>query len=291
MEPDQPEPGNIAAAVVHNLCFADENVIVELHPGMTASQLLLEVRLTRQRLARLPVELQPVDAEQAYVSQAGCVDRLLHHYGGETIGYKIACTNEIAQRLLKVSEPFHGRLLSAFAQASPAHFHAGDFFMRVMEAEFAFRFAKDLPPGEKEASREEIADALEGVLPSIEIVDSRYASWTDMDAPALILDNAVHGAWVMGALVRDWRHLDLAAQPVTLRANGKVVETGSGAAVLGHPLNALAWLVRRLHARGVTVKAGEYVTTGVTTDIFLAQAGDHVIADFGALGTVEVIFG
>lgn len=254
---------------------------------MTASQLLLDARLKRERVAQLPSGVQPIDAEQAYLSQARYVERLINHYGGETIGYKIACTNEVAQRFLKVSEPFHGRLLSAFSQASPAHFHARDFFMRVIEAEFAFRFVHDVPAG---ASREQIMDAVEGVLPSIEIVDSRYTSWTDMNAAALIADNAAHGAWVRGELVRNWRDFDLAAQKVELHANGKLVQTGSGAAVLGHPLNVLEWLVRRLHARGTGLKAGEYVTTGVTTDVYMAEAGDRVVADFGALGTAEVSF-
>ena len=257
---------------------------------MTASELLLDARLQRQRLAQLPAEAQPADAEQAYMSQAHYVERLTSHFGGQTIGYKIACTNEVAQRLLRVSEPFHGRLLSAFCQVSPAHFRADEFFMRVMEAEFAFRFAKDLPASNKLASREQIVGALEGVLPSLEIVDSRYTTWTDMNAAALIADNAAHGAWVRGALVSDWRDIDLAAQTVELHVNGKMVETGSGAAVLGHPLNALGWLVRRLHQRGTGLRAGEYVTTGVTTDIFLAAAGDHVLANFGALGTAEVSF-
>ena len=256
---------------------------------MTASQLLLDARLKQQRVATFPPGLELQSIEQAYLTQDHYVERLLNQYGGETIGYKIACTNAIAQRLLKVSEPFHGRLLSAFFQTSPAQFRAHDFFMRVMEAEFAFRFAKDLPPG-TEVTRETIVDSIEGVVPSLEIVDSRYTSWTDMNAPALIADNAVHGAWVMGRMTRDWRGLDLAGQRVELHANGKLVETGSGAAVLGHPLHALEWLVRRLHARGVGPKAGEYVTTGVTIGIFLAQAGDHVVADFGPLGQVEVRF-
>ena len=80
---------------------------------------------------------------------------------------------------------------------------------------------RDLSPGPH--TRDEIADAVEGVLPGIEIVDSRYTSWTTMGAEALIADNACHGAWVKGALVKDWRGIDLASQPVQLVVNGKVV--------------------------------------------------------------------
>lgn len=257
---------------------------------MVASQLLFDARIKRERLPDLPEDVRPANQEQAYQCQARLIDRVISHYAGGTAGYKIACTNALAQELLNSPEPFYGRLLSSFFAASPAHFRAEDFFMRVIEAEFGFQFARDLPPGAAPISREEIADALAGVLPAIEIVDSRYVTWTAVGVPSLIADNAVHGAWVPGELIEDWRGLDLAAQAVHLYVNGRLVESGSGAAVMGHPLNALQWLVHRLHAQGVTLKAGEYVTTGVTTNIYMAQKGENISADFGVVGSVEVSF-
>ena len=149
------------------------------------------------------------------------------------IGYKIACTNAIAQRFLSMPEPFYGRLLAASTFESPARLPAGDFFMRVIESEFAFQFARDLPPSARPLDREQIADALAGVLPGIEIVDSRFNSWTTVGAPSLIADNACHGAWVKGALVTDWRHLDLAAQAVELRVNGSVANAAPAAPCWG----------------------------------------------------------
>jgi 2-keto-4-pentenoate hydratase len=256
----------------------------------SCSQLLHDARLQRQPLAELPPTARPSTQQDAYQCQDQVVERLLAQYGGHIIGYKIACTNMIAQRLLNMPEPFYGRLLSSFCYDSPAHVPAGDFFMRIIESEFAFRFARDLPPGPRPLERDEIADALEGVLPGIEIVDSRFTSWTTVGAPSLIADNACHGAWVKGALIRDWKNLDLAAQAVELSVNGQVVQRGSGAAVLGHPLTALQWLVHRLHAQGIGFQAGQYVTTGVTTDIYDAQPGDRLIADFGPVGRIELAF-
>ena len=162
--------------------------------------------------------------------------------------------------------------------------------MRVIESEFAFQFASDLPPGPRPLEPDAIADALAGVLPGIEIVDSRFISWTTVGVPSLIADNACHGAWVRGALVADWRGLDLAAQAVTLSVNGAAIERGSGAAVMGHPLRALQWLVHRLHAQGIGFTRGQYVTTGVTTDIYDAQPGDSLVADFGSVGSVALSF-
>src|SRR6185312_6843797 len=137
------------------------------------SQLLLDARGQRERLHELPPGARPTTAAEAYECQEQLVERLNAHEGGHCIGYKIACTNAVAQRFLSMPEPFYGRLLSSATFDSPALLHPGDFFMRIIESEFAFRFARDLPPAGRPLDRDEIADALAGVLPGIEIVDSR----------------------------------------------------------------------------------------------------------------------
>jgi 2-keto-4-pentenoate hydratase len=256
--------------------------------NVRAAELLAEARFQKLRLNQLPEEVRPSTPEEAYQVRELVVGKLLSHYGGKLIGYKIACTNASAQQYLHLDSPFYGSLLSATTFDSPAHLKASEFMMRVIEAEFAFRVGKDLPAAE--CSREQIADAMVGVVPGIEIVDSRYMSWTTVGAAALIADNACHGAWVKGPLVRNWRNIDLAAQQVQLMVNGKMVGTGTGAAVLGHPLNAVEWLVKKLASRGEGLKAGEYITTGVTTDTYLAEVGDRVRADFGPVGAVDLVF-
>ena len=242
-----------------------------------------------RRLAELPAEVKPPSIDAAYAVQAELIPKLLVHFGGATIGYKIACTNEIAQKQLHVDHPFFGRLLSATSQHTPGRLKADEFFMCVMEAEFAFQMARDLPPNGSSRSRDEVAAAVEGVVPGIEVVDSRYDSWTTVGTTSLIADNACHGAWIRGALVKDWRNIDLATQKVRLVINGEVKGEGSGAAVLGHPLNALTWLANELTARGIGLRAGDFVTTGVTTDIYLAGPGDRISADFGPVGQVELV--
>jgi 2-keto-4-pentenoate hydratase len=180
--------------------------------------------------------------------------------------------------------------MSAFCFDSPALVDAEQFFMRVVEAEFGFRMAHDLPPLSRPRDREEVAAAVEGVIPAIEIVDSRFESWTTIGAVSLIADNACNAAWVRGALLKDWRGIDLAAQAVRVTVNGKLVREGSGSAVLGHPLNALQWLANSLNSRGSSLRAGQYVTTGITTEVYMAERGDRITADFGAVGTAELVF-
>lgn len=220
---------------------------------------------------------------------------LIDHYGGELIGYKIACTNVTAQRQLNVDGPFYGRMTSAFCYDSPARLDSSQFFMRVVEAEFGFRMARALPPRTEPYSPLDAGKAVEGVIPGIEIVDSRFDDWTTIGAPSLIADNACHAVWVKGSMVEDWRGIDLAEQTVRLTVRGprgeeKLVREGSGQAVLGHPLNALAWLATKLSSHGLGLEAGQYITTGVTMEVYMGERGDEIYADFGPLGTVDLVF-
>ena len=256
----------------------------------TAAELLCEARISRTRLPELPANLRPATPEAGYECQDQVVKRLLEHYGGQVVGYKIACPNRLAQELLNLDGPFCGSLMSAFCFDSPAKLRASNYSARVVEAEFAFRMGRDLPAASEPLSREYIAGAIETAIPSIEIVDSRFMSWTRVGAPSLIADCACNAAWVRGPEVSNWGGIDLAAQPVRLVVNGEVVHRGSGEAVLGHPLNAIRWLVDTLHSRGLGLKKGHWVTTGVTTEVYFAEAGDHIVADFGPIGTAEVIF-
>lgn len=254
----------------------------------SGSQLLADARIQHVRLAELPESVRPKSFAEAYGCQAGLIANLLAHYGGGVAGYKIACTNAIAQRQLSVEGPFYGNLISAFCFASPARLEASQFFMRVVEAEFGFRMARDLSP--RPHSREEIVAAVEGVIPSIEIVDSRFDDWLTIGAFSLIADNACNAAWVQGPLRTDWQDVDLAGQTVQVTVNGQLVRTGNGAAVLGHPLNAVEWLVGALSQQGIGLKAGQFITTGVTTEVYMGQAGDRVMADFGPVGNAEIEF-
>jgi 2-keto-4-pentenoate hydratase len=166
---------------------------------------------------------------------------------------------------------------------------ADRFVHRVIEAEFGFRVGVDVAPRRGGHTHESIAEHVEAVLPAIEVVDHRFESWA-IGALPLAADNAIHGWWIHGDPVDDWRELDLGAATVEVRRNGDVVTTGTGANVLGHPLAVMAWLADELADRGRSLRAGDLVTTGVTTDIFEAAAGDRLVAAFDGVGSVEVSF-
>jgi 2-keto-4-pentenoate hydratase len=255
-----------------------------------AAEFIADLRFALRQEPQIPEAFRPDNPASGYAIQEGVVDRLLKKYGGHAVGYKVACTNKLAQDLLGTDTPFYGRLLSPFVYQSPARVSAQDFSMRVIEAEFSFQLSRNLPREDAPYDSESVADAVAAVLPSIELVDTRYTSWTEVPLPSLISDNGCNGGWVQGKAIEAWRHIDLASHEVRVSVNGAEKLSGSGAAVLGHPLNSLVWLANTLCEQGKQLTAGDLVSTGVCTDIYHAEPGDHIVADFGTLDTAEVSF-
>ncbi len=258
-----------------------------------AADVLFDMRRTGRIEPDLPPDLRPDDLAAAYAIQAELVGRLASD-GERAIGYKCACTSEIAQQALQIDRPVFGRLLSTTTSDSGVELAADIFTHRVVEAEYGIRIGGDVPehggPGPDGGHTiESIADHVDAVIPSIEIVDYRYADWS-IGALAVAADNAIHGWWIRGEPVTDWRHLDLIDAEVTVRTGGEVTTTGSGANVLGHPLAVLAWLADELPRFGRRLRAGDLVTTGVVTDVFEADGGDSITAEFAGLGSVAVSF-
>jgi 2-keto-4-pentenoate hydratase len=254
-----------------------------------ACDYLLDLRRTQRRVPALPADIVPRTLGEGYQVQEQLVRKLLDRSGGRPIGYKIACTSLLAQKALAVDGPFFGVLMSQSSHPSPATLPGKDFTVRCAEAEFGFEMAADVPAGPVYTA-ESIREFIGAALPSIEIVDHRYHDWKTVGAPSLLADNAIHGAWVAGEPYSGWRDIDFARHPVTLIVNREKRFPGSGAAVLGNPLNVVAWLANELPRFGRRLRRGERVTTGVTTDIYLAQPGDRLAADFGPLGRVTLDF-
>lgn len=263
-------------------------IIVEASESITAADTLYDLRLSVTTVDELPASLRPSDLNLGYAIQNELVARLESHYGGSPIGYKIACTNTHAQQLLNTSAPVFGRLSSCFTHASPAKISGKGFSLLGIEPEFAFEIGKDVPMTVIPYSAGSIVDSVARVIPAIELVGHRFSDWSKFDAPTLVADNAVHQAWIPGAPLDRWQGLDFAGHPVELMVNGNVVAKGIGANVLGNPLTALAWLANELPRWGGSLKAGDMVTTGTCTNVYTAQIGDEIRADFADLGSAQL---
>jgi 2-keto-4-pentenoate hydratase len=190
-----------------------------------------------------------------------------------------------------VDGPLAGRLLAEMVWEDGATLPFGANRMRVAEAEFAFRMGRDLPPRAEAYSVEEVLGAVASLHPAIEVPDSRFADFATVGAAQLIADNACGHQFVLGAAApAAWRGMDLAAHRVTGRVAGRLEREGVGANVLGDPRVALAWLINELSRHGVTLAAGQVVTTGTCLVPMEVGPGDQVSADYGVLGRVGLHF-
>jgi 2-keto-4-pentenoate hydratase len=250
-----------------------------------ASELLWRHWEEGRRLVGLPAELRPATRREAYAVQA-----LLEAHSREPLfGWKIAATSAAGQAHINVDGPLAGRLLREKVFSSGADVPLGANHMRVAEPEFAFRMAHELPPRARSYSLAEVEDAVATLHPAIELPDSRYEDFTAVGAPQLIADNACAHLFVLGdPAPAAWRDIDLAAHRVGGVVQGKLEREGRGANVLAGPLDALTWLANELSGLGLTLKAGEVVTTGTCMIPLPIDRGDEVSADFGVLGRVSV---
>lgn len=256
-----------------------------------AAALLWKHRLAGTKLDALPPPLRPADAAAGHAIQA----RLPVVAGDAVAGWKIAATSSAGQAHIGVSGPLAGCLLARCVHGDGAVFPLAGNGMRVAEPEFVFRFGYDLPPQAGPMDAAAVLAAVDALHVGIEVPDSRYADFVRAGEAQLLADDACAHQFVLGpATTADWRRLDLAAHAVqatvTQHGTPRLVRAGSGAAVLGDPRLALAWLVHDLHARGIGLQAGQFVTTGTCMAPLEVQPGDAVLADFGALGRVTAAF-
>jgi 2-keto-4-pentenoate hydratase len=241
----------------------------------------------RSRMAELPGSCRPQSLAEGYAAQS----RLAALSGWRPVGWKIAATSIAGQKHIGVDGPLAGRLLDGKLHQDGAQLPAAHLHMAVVEAEFVFRLGADLPARGRDYSAEDVVDATAALHLGIEVPDSRFADFTIVGAPQLIADNACSEYFVLGpAAPESWRDVDLAAHPASLVINGEVVAEGVGANVLGDPRRALAWLANDRIRHGEPLAAGEIITTGTCIVPAAIAPGDHVAADFGALGRVTLQF-
>ena len=127
-------------------------------------------------------------------------------------------------------------------------------------------------------------------MAAIEVVEDRYENYRSLDTPTLVADDFFNAACVLGAPVEAWRELDLAAIRGRMTINGAEVGAGSGGDILGHPLEALAWLANALGARGRHLEAGTFVLLGSVVQTRWVDAGDLVEVEIEGLGRVSARF-
>lgn len=246
---------------------------------------LLSAYRTGEPVAPLVSAFPGLSIDDAYRIQLGQVDVWVAA-GHRVLGRKVGLTSPAMQAQMNVSQPDFGHLMDGMFFAEHAPVPADRFLQPRAEPEIAFVLGHDLAgPGVTVAAA---AAAVDFVLPALEIIDSRIADW-QIGIVDTIADNASSGGVVLGSTARRIGEVDLRLGGCVLHRNGEIAGTGAGGAVLGSPLNSLAWLANTLGERGEKLHAGQVILPGSITASIPFAPGDVITATMAGLGSVTAV--
>jgi 2-oxopent-4-enoate/cis-2-oxohex-4-enoate hydratase len=227
-----------------------------------------------------------ITVEDAYRIQ----QRMLSHRlaaGERVVGKKIGVTSKAVMSMLGVWQPDFGYLLDGMIYNEGEAIPMSRLIQPKAEGEIAFLLRKRLMgPG---VSATDVLAATDGVMACFEIVDSRIRDWK-IRIQDTVADNASCGVFVLGDSLVDPRRVDLGTCGMVLEKNGDIVGTGAGAAALGSPLNAVAWLANTLGRLGIALEPGEVILSGSLAALVPVQAGDSLHMAIGGIGGCSVRF-
>jgi 2-keto-4-pentenoate hydratase len=225
--------------------------------------------------------LAPTDAAGAYAVQSTNTS-FWENNGRRVVGKKIGLTARVVQQQLGVDQPDYGVLFHDMRIADRGVLSAERVLQPKAEAEVALVLKDDLHG--PDVTPDDVLAAADYAMAAIEIVDSRIADWKITFADT-VADNGSSAFFVLGEDRRPLKDLDLYTCGMALEVNNAVVSVGSGAACLGHPLNAAAWL-----ARTTQLRVGDIVLTGALGPMVALNPGDHVVAKIGGLGSASFFY-
>ncbi|MFD0692312.1 2-keto-4-pentenoate hydratase [Actinomadura fibrosa] len=248
-----------------------------------AADRLLEAHATGVPCAPVRDLIGPDDA---YTVQRRLTERWLAE-GRRPVGRKTGLTSPAVQRQLGADSPGFGTLWADTAVPDGAEIPAGSVLQGHAQAEVALVLERDLPHERTTAA--DLIRATAFALPAIEVAGSRVRDW-DVALADTVADNASSGMYVLGNRPVPLDRVDLRLCGMVLERRGEQVSTGTGAACLGHPLNAALWLAGTLARAGEPLRAGDTVLTGALGPMVAAVPGDVLEARIEGLGDVRVAF-
>lgn len=207
--------------------------------------------------------------------------------GAQITGRKIGLTSPAVQQQLGVDRPDFGVLFDDMAYADGAEVPFSRFLQPRVEAEVAFVLGADLADGPLDVAH--VRGAVAYAVAALEICDSRIERW-DITFADTVADNASAGAYVLGSVYRSLAEFEPVDVSMSMDIDGVTVSRGTGAACLGDPLNALAWLATTAREFGDPLRAGQVVLSGALGPMVPVAAGARVTAALGALGSVRASF-
>lgn len=224
--------------------------------------------------------------EDAYQIQLETV-KLKLAKGRRVIGKKVGLTSEAMQKMLNVDEPDYGHLFDDMQVDNGATVRVDSMLSPKVEAEIGFILEEDLVG--PNITYIDVIMATKYIVPTIEIIDSRVKDWK-IKLIDTVADNGSSAKVVIGDKMTTLDLVDLRTNSMALYKNEELLATGAGAAALGHPAHAVAWLGNKLAEFGISLKKDELILPGALSGAVSVSAGDTIEATFGILGSVKVHF-
>lgn len=251
----------------------DTDLVTELADRLAAA------RTGRRAVPQLSDDHPGLDLATGYA-----VQRRQRDASGPLVGWKLGVTSRAKQAQVGVHEPIRGFLAAEHALDYGEPLEVSQHIQPRCEPEIVLILGRDVEGSAVTAA--DVLGATEAVAVGIEVLDSRYLDYR-FTMPDVVADDASAGRYVVGAPV-PVAGIDLRLVGVVLEHRGEVVGTASGAASLGHPAAAVAWLVRSLAADGEGLRAGQLVLSGGLTAAVPVTAGSSVVVTIDRLGSVEL---
>jgi 2-keto-4-pentenoate hydratase len=250
------------------------------------AEMLMKAEQMRKPIPPLTESDPGITVDEAYRIQLQGIE-MKKSFGQVVVGKKIGITSRAMQTMLGVNEPDYGHILDGMVVMEGEQIRSADLIQPRIEGELAFILKEDLKgPG---VTLADVIRCSEGIIPSLEIIDSRILDWK-IKLPDTVADNASSARIVLGGKVTPPLGLDLRTVGMVLEKNGEIAATAAGAAVLGNPAQAVAWLANKLAVYGIPLRKGEVILSGSLTAAMPVSSGDFIRADFGTQGDVKIKF-
>lgn len=247
---------------------------------------LEDAELKAHDVTKITDDHPDMDWEDAYAIQ-DAIRAAKEARGHRIAGLKAGLTSFAKMRQMGVATPVFGFVADYMARPDGSEIVTSELIHPKVEAEICVVTKAPLKgPG---CTMADVMAAVDFVVPAVEIIDSRYRDFK-FDLKSVIADNTSSSRFVIGGIRKNLENMDLRTLGVVLEKNGEIVSTATGAAVLGHPLTAVAMMADHLGRRGKDIPAGTFVMTGGVTEAIAVTAGDNVTARFHDLGTVSMRF-
>ncbi len=249
-----------------------------------AAAALVEAELTRNWTEPITLAYEGADISDAYAIGQYVTETKVAA-GRVVKGHKVGLTSKAMRSTTGATEPDYGTLFDNWFLDEGTQVSMSTMNRPMVEIELVFVLKDELSGPSVNAI--DVIRATDFIVPAVEVVDGRYSKRGKPGVVDSIADAATCGFIMVGGNPRQLNQLDIRHVAGALYKNGEIEESGTAAAVMGNPVNSVAWLARKLHEFGVTMEAGHTVLSGSFIRAHPMGAGDSFVADFGPLGQIS----